>query len=426
MDKIVRGVKFTDVEYDELLQYLLEDSGLTERTSKRPELRFLGNQMGEAPASDSQVRLVKIFNMENINALVPGQTLTFGPGLTAVFGANGSGKSGYARVLGCAGFTRGDREVLPDVTQPFDETARLTADIEITDRTSSKVIHYEVGNPCPELRQFYVFDSTSVQVHLTGSNTFSFSPAGLACLKQMADVTDRVRERLRARIDESSQTYDFRRLFPGESMVSKLVDTLSAETDVEEIRRLARMTQDEKQLIKDLDLKNAELKTTDIPAQMRKMENNVNALQNLIGRLDEAESRLGDNAMGDIKRAVKVCIETGKVAQRISIDQFKSPHLTQIGSDAWYRFLEAAKALATAEQVPDEPYPQEGDVCLLCQQPLSSGARDLLVRLWEFLEAEAQERFEQAKDVLREKRSELSQIELDFFSDQLVSYKYLE
>jgi hypothetical protein len=40
------------------------------------------------------IRLLSISNLQNVNALVPGQTLIFGPQMTAILGGNGSGKWG--------------------------------------------------------------------------------------------------------------------------------------------------------------------------------------------------------------------------------------------------------------------------------------------------------------------------------------------
>ncbi|MDJ0354395.1 ATP-binding protein [Pseudarthrobacter sp. PH31-O2] len=53
---------------------------------------------GGAAISDP-VRLLQLRNVEGINALASGQTLTFsGSGLTVIYGDNGSGKSGYGWV----------------------------------------------------------------------------------------------------------------------------------------------------------------------------------------------------------------------------------------------------------------------------------------------------------------------------------------
>ena len=425
LDKIVTGVQLTESVYDELLHYLLEDADLAASTRPRPELQ-VPHTATTGFQSSTGVQLTKISNLQDVNALVPGQTLTFGQALTAIFGANGSGKSGYARVLGCASFTRGDKEVLPDVTQPSGINTIPSVDIEISDGISTTIIHYQVGDQCPELALFYTFDSTSVRVHLTGSNTFSFSPTGLFYLTQLADVTDKVRERLRARIEECAQPHDFGVLFQGKSAVTELISNLGHETDLEELRQMAALTSEEKNRIGELDIEIAELKAKDITTQIRKLEQTLTDLEIIPEHLRKVENGLSDGTMSNIQKAVGVYLERKSAAQRGSVDQFKSEHFTQTGSEVWHRFIEVAKALAEAEQTPDKPYPQPGDRCLLCQQPLSTEAHELLLRLWAFLEGEAQANLAKAQRILKMKHSELDAIDLNFFDEQSVPYRHIQ
>lgn len=425
LEKIVTRVQFSESDYNELLQYLLEDNGLAEPVGQRPELQF-PEKDDILESSASQIKLLRIFNTKSVNALVEGQSLTFGCALTAIFGGNGSGKSGYVRVLGCAGFTRGDEEVLSDIKQPSYATVVPSADIEISDGTSTKVIQYKVDSKCQELSQFYVFDSTSVRVHLTGSNTFSFSPAGLSYLTQLVKMTDKVRDRLNAKIKECKVPHDFNTLFQGESEVVSLISDLNSETNLEKLKSLATLTSKEEEQLKELDTRIAELKTKDISEQLDKLKQTIEDLKNLKTRILEIESKLDDNKMEEITDAVNEYCKRQSEVQRISIDQFKSEHFTQVGSDIWYQFIEAAKKLAKAEQAADKPYPQTDDHCLLCQQQLSPEARDFMLRLWAFLESEAQSKLDDAQSILEKKQCELNSIDLKFFDDQSVSYRHLQ
>lgn len=424
-EKIFVGVQCAEADYDELVQYLLEDAGLAAPAGQRPELQFK-SATAVSEYTSGQIKLLQISNTQNVNALVPGQTLTFGPALTAIFGANASGKSGYARILGCAGFTRGDKEVLPDITQCFDTPAVLSADITIYDGTTTKMVPYEIGNPCPELAQFYVFDSTSVLRHLIGSNKFSFSPASLFYLTRLADLTDKVRGCLRIKIEEYSQPHNFSMLFPGESAVANLIANLGPETSLEELKQLAALTSEEKKHIQKLDKQIAQLKTKDKDAQISDLNQSIQDLVNLAKQLHAIEGELCRDAIDEIARAVNRYVEKESNAQRLGIDQFKSEHFTQAGSEVWYRFVEAAKALAEAEQSLEKPYPQPDDYCLLCQQHLTVEARNLLLRLWDFLKDEAQASLDEARSHLAEERQALSELDLDFFNDQLVSYRCLQ
>ena len=425
LDKIVAGVQLTESVYDELLHYLLEDENLAASTRPRPELQF-PHIATTGFQSSTGVQLTKISNLQDVNALVSGQTLTFGQALTAIFGANGSGKSGYARVLGCASFTRGDKEVLPDVTQPSGVNTIPSVDIEISDGISTKIIHYQVGNQCPELALFYTFDSTSVQVHLAGSNTFSFSPTGLSYLTQLANVTDKIRERLRARIEECAQPHDFGGLFQGKSAVTELISNLGHETDLEELRQIAALTSEEKNRIGELDIEISELKAKDITAQIRKLEQTLADLEIITERLRKVENGLSDNIMSDIRKALGVYLGRKSADQRGSVDQFKSENFTQTGSEVWHRFIDVAKALAEAEQTQDKPYPQPDDRCLLCHQPLSTEAHELLLRLWAFLEGDVQAKLDEAQSILENQHIELDAIDLNFFDEQSVSYRHIQ
>ncbi len=58
------------------------------------------NHVRDPAASHAVVSLGALHSLSNINALAPGERLTFGKsGLTVIYGDNGAGKSGYARVL---------------------------------------------------------------------------------------------------------------------------------------------------------------------------------------------------------------------------------------------------------------------------------------------------------------------------------------
>lgn len=425
LDKILSGVSFTDADYDELLRYLLEDADLAEPTGPRPTLHF--PQYGDADSQPmTPVRLVKISGLRNINALVQGQVLTFDPALTAIYGGTGSGKSGYARVLGCAGFTRGDEEVLPDITQPADDTVTLSADIGINDGTSDRTLQYEIGKQCAELASCYVFDSTSVRVHLTGQNAFSFSPAGLSHLARMAEVTDKVRDRLQTRVDENSQPHEFDAWFQGDTEVRELVADLGPDTDLRALREMAQLAPEEEQRLQDLDLDVARLKTEDIPKQIGDLTQRIEDLGILTSRLQQAQEALSSKAVDEIVGVMRIYVERQVSAEQVSIDRFESERFTQTGTDVWHQFVAAARALAEAEQIPDQTYPQPDDRCLLCHQPLSAQARELLLRLWEFLEGEARTRLQEAQALVVEKEEALDGIDLDFFDDESVSYRYLQ
>lgn len=425
--KIMAGEDFDDQAYKDLLHHLLVDNELIPTDDERPEINFDAFETQADQSVSSNIQICEIKNLQNVNALVTEQCLPFGPALTVVFGDNGSGKSGYARILGCAGFIRGEVDVFPNINDPNCSTLTPVAEIEIEDESGRKCISYSPNQECIELNSLHVFDVKSVQEHLIKKNTFTFSPAGLSYLTRLAEVTDTVRERLLGVVRKYSEKKDFTPLFQGgESPIKDMVSWLNANTDLEALKKESELTEADQARMKELDKKIAGLKTKNVPKQITDLQTTRNDLNELSEKLNSLSTDLSDAVAGNINEGIKKFNTADSLAKKIGVDEFKTEFFAQTGTQTWYDFVQAAKALAEKEQVEDKPYPQEEDRCLLCHQPLSKDARDLILKLWEFLEGEAQAAVTEATRTLNTYNQALNNIGLDFFNNQAVSYRYLE
>ena len=107
--RLALGHRFDASDYDSLAdQLLLRDGAGTEK--------HLLPKDWSIPETNPQVTISDVHIGENVNGLEPGQCLTFFPsGLTVVYGDNGSGKSGYARLLKHFCSARVATQVLPNV-----------------------------------------------------------------------------------------------------------------------------------------------------------------------------------------------------------------------------------------------------------------------------------------------------------------------
>jgi len=430
LDKILAGEPFTEETYQELYGYIQEDVELIKKSDEpRPLLRFFDETKFPEETPPQQSRLTKISNLQNINALAKEQAIPFSPQLTAIYGANASGKSGYARVFGCACFTRGDRKVFPNVTYESGAGVEQSADIEICSDDGEDKVFYLVGEPSPDLSFCHVFDSTSVNVHLTKSNLFSFSPAGLESLTRLAEETDVVRKLLRNRIDELKKPHSFNNYFVSEeSVVSELIKSLSEETDLEEIKRLATITEEDERKAGDDEKRLNYLKSLNIDEKVKNFNNMISDLKGLKGRLVVVGEQLKDEFFDALRDAIRSFVEISLLAKQIGIDQFKCDYFTKVGSDEWYQFVKSAKELAAAEGQPPERelYPQESERCLLCRQLLSDEAVNFILRLWKFLEDDVQKRLKDAKDNLEKIKEGFDAVQTDFFNEDSVYYRLVQ
>ncbi|CAN5476755.1 hypothetical protein BH10ACI1_BH10ACI1_26040 [soil metagenome] len=426
LEQIIAGKDFTDIDYERLIQYLLEDKNLSDKKSDpRPELKLLQNKTAKADEKTSVVKLVSISDLRNVNALALNQMLTFGDEITTIFGANGSGKSGYARVIGCAGFTRGDREIIPNAFEPTEPDQIQEATIHLKIGNELKTINYKIGETCSDLTSFYVFDSTSVVAHLTKSNKISFSPAGLSFLTRLSQVHDECSRRLAEQMSVLLKPHNFNELFFGDSEIKLQVANLSDKIDLKTLRQWTIFTSNEERRFLELETEIARLKADVINDKIKEIKQTVKDLETLIRQLAVVESELSGEIADKFKSLILNLKEQKKAAENASIGKFKSDDFSQVGSQVWLKFIESAKKLSELEGKPVENTNSK-QKCLLCRQTLSSEAENLLDSLWKFLEDESQKRLEEMQKNLSILQKDISATSLSCFNDQNVSRRFLE
>jgi energy-coupling factor transporter ATP-binding protein EcfA2/biotin operon repressor len=428
LDVILAGEEITDQHHTNALQFLLEDKNLREKNAERPEIRFLQLEAGDTNNhQEKPVRLVQVSHLENINALVPDQRLTFSPRLTIIFGENGSGKSGYARVLGASGFTRGDRDILPNIMEEYEEPPEQTAVIEVQVGDETKTLYCQFPEvQHPELQTIFMFDSTSVRAHLTDANEISFTPASLLSLSSLATFTDAVGAKLEELVETEDQPIDFTRNFFGISSIVEKVTSLDHDTNIEELRTLAQLSPDGVKQLEDLERKIGRLKSETITEQIAKLKETKADLERLRSRVAAVESALTAEAIQPLADDLAKYQEIEELVEKSGVTQFQTAHFGHTGSDAWSAFVQSAGQLAKMESSKDALYPQDGDICLLCHQPLGESERDLMHRLWKFLAEELTEKLGLFETKLNNHVQTLEALELDFFDEQMVAYRHLE
>ncbi len=426
LEQIISGRPFADSDYDLLIKYLLEEKGLIEKATVEPDFLYLKDEIRETNDSQKSVKLVSIANLTNVNALADNQRLTFHDQLTVVFGANGSGKSGYARVIGAAGFTRGDKEIFPNVMLPAAESQAQTADIEVEIGSENKTLNYKIGELCPELGSFYVFDSKSVEMHITKFNKISFSPSGLNYLTRLSNIHDECSQKLTTEAAKIPEPHSFGELFPAHSEVRTLIANLGLATDVKMLKRLANLSAVEDARIRDLDLEIAELKANNSSVKITNLRQTVGDLIGLSKNLKIIEDELNEVKVEAVKTEIVGAKRLQQLARKASVSEFQDADFNQTGTPAWLEFLKSAKKLSELENSEHAHSFSKGNRCLLCRQNLNIEASDLLEKLWHFLEDESQEKLESVRRQIQRECSRINQLNLDCINEQNVSRRYLE
>ena len=168
-----------------------------------------------ASASDEQpVAVLGIHSATNVNSLAPGEHLTFAEnGLTIVYGDNGSGKSGYARILKAVTRTRASERVHNDIFKDPSLVPGATIDFAIAGAAQSFDWSPTREGSDP-LSQASFFDRSCSGIYLSYDTPRSvFRPFGLGLFDELVEVCERVRAALdRRATDAGRRSAGFRHL----------------------------------------------------------------------------------------------------------------------------------------------------------------------------------------------------------------------
>lgn len=347
------------------------------------------------------VSLSKLSGLQNVGRLPNDQEIVFGntPGLTVIYGENGAGKSGYARVIKKACRARGTpQDIKPDA---FAAGAAGPAKAKIGCRvgTVDTPVDWTDGSAAdPRLGNIFVFDSFSARVHVGEDGPACFKPRGLDVVPELAKACDTIKAELQAEIDaEYKKIKDARDGWGrnGPTAVAKLVNAIDASTDPAKIEAAAMFTDaDEKRLAAIIATLSThpKVKAADTTAAAKRIRTFAETAQNRSVSVD-------DTAMQALGEAIKEAETTAKAAKAAAGPELKDTDLPGSCSDVWRKLWDAAKAYSVAHAYPGKAFPvtEAGAKCVLCQQPLQLEAIDRYARFNRFVAEETRKQAEAAK-----------------------------
>lgn len=135
------------------------------------------------PTSDGErswLSLVSIAEPIGINALAPRTPLSLGgTGLTVVYGTNGSGKSGYVRVLKEACGARHREPILENVFKPTTGHQECTFTYAVNGEEQNATWRSGSGQ-IPELSRVQLYDSDCANLYVRETNTIEHQPGHIS------------------------------------------------------------------------------------------------------------------------------------------------------------------------------------------------------------------------------------------------------
>lgn len=372
--------------------------------AKGDETSALPLESEHVPSPDAAyktVNLKSIRDTDHVNALKPGECLSIekGNGITVIYGDNGSGKSGYARILksACRARMKGQQVIRPNIysTNPGTPQANIQFSVEDQNHTAAWMQGSETDL---QLSAISVFDSNTANVHVDEKNEVAYNPFPLELLKRLSEACKEIQQRLKDEEDELERQTPASLKSPkckDYTKVGKLIATLSEKTKPADVETLGKLSDEEQKRYDTLKVDLA----SDPATTARKLASHNTQLQRYKAQVQAMWNAARDEVLLDIQGKYTDYLAKKEAAKVAAGNLFKDETLPNIGADTWRTLWNAARLYSETEAYQEHSFPHTEDDarCVLCHQTLSEEAAKRLQSFETFVKDEAKKAEEAAR-----------------------------
>lgn len=368
------------------------------------------------------VTLVALRNLLNVNQIPSDRILTFSEaGITVIYGGNGSGKSGYARVMKSACRARDQSEIVhPNANDPTASKKVPTAKFDIKVKGSSHEVNWSRDATPPDLlSSISVFDSKCARSYITAEQDVAYLPYGLDIIENLANqVLPKLSEKLESEIsgiDVSKLPFEH---LLGDTEVGKIIANLSIKSKTETITSLGTITEDDNKRIAELE---EALKEGNPLAKAEESKRSSMRLKTFADKLAKPLAWVSSDAIEKLRKLNNDRI-VAEVAEKNAADSLRSGEelLPGTGEQVWKLFFEAARRYSTEVAYPGEGFPQaaEDKVCPLCQESLPESGANRLKRFDEYIQNDVAKTAEAARNKVETAKNRIKVADLEVTADE--------
>jgi len=391
-DALKNRVQSTDGDVDRYLNLLLSEKRLSADAfaivPRIEEKQLDGNPLDAVRLDSIQVRA-------GINAIKAGAKIDFASGVTVIFGENGSGKSGFVRVLKRAAGVRTAEDILHNVWSVDRPTP--SAIFSVTVGAIGKSVEWKNEFGVAPLNRVSVFDVRGARLHVEEDLTYAYTPGELTLFPFVQNAIERVRTALeRAITARTPGVNTFLGSFDRASSIYATIETLGAATDIEDVRKYAVLPDNIEATIESLKTELDALSSPNIQNELKRARDRSAVVQSLRAAIEVAKAV----DVGRYAALVEARKEATWKRDQAGSKAFDSLGIPGVLTDEWRVFIQAGEDYLQRHSTQD--YPQPTDSCVYCQQPLTEKALQLVRKYRDFANNDIKTALDKAERELRE------------------------
>ena len=378
--RIVRQVlnssgQASEAELAQIYQLLKEEKGIEDRVlSAEPLIAKPAQALGQP----EPLYLTRMSNVKGVNALAEGEHIDFGEGLTLLFGENGTGKTGYARILKRVADSRSVEDILADVNlDGVPPSPSADIDYRSGDITFSYQWNGEEAQPPLDLMS--IFDNPAAHYHVESNLRYTYRPAALAVFDRVNHEVQGIVELIEQEIQNLTVDNSalLNRIDAGSSIHTH-IQSLGPASDLRELQRLSVVADNAADLEKELETAVASLRANLIGQQISLKS----GLQRVLKEAIDYTETVAKFKVEDYQSALAKLSELHSDQTALRDSLFAAANLPTDPDQTWEAFVRSGKEYREHLEklgVHDEMR------CLYCRQTLAPDALALIAKYSEYL-----------------------------------------
>ena len=355
-------------------------------------------------AQRPELRINNISDVSGVNAIKAGASLAFGnTNLAVIYGANGTGKTSFSRILKQACGSRAKDELLGNVFSK--EPPPASANIELSINGKAQSVPWILsGGALAHLRHVHVFDTKTAQMYM-GKNEATYEPSRMRFNSSLIAICDRVSTFLKQeKIKLTSKLPSTPPMLIHAKPIQWL-NTLKATTKPETIEQKCEYS---KELDDERIATETALAQKDVGGRLKAITQDRIVYKRIKDGVDGLKAGLADEAIQNLITARYDANKKRNIANEEAKKVFSNVALDGVGQSTWMALWRHAKEFSEKHAYPDVnfPFTKDGARCVLCQQEFTNDGKERMDHFQEYvqggLEADAKQA-ENLRDELAKK-----------------------
>jgi energy-coupling factor transporter ATP-binding protein EcfA2 len=349
------------------------------------------------------IKLKSLSKITGVNKLAKNQTMSFSDNMTIIYGENGTGKTGYGRILKSLGFSYDPHNVIHN--DIFGVPEAKSAVIDFTSNGILNNFIWDGNNENEDLSNISVFNNNCVQLSLSDRKLI-VSPIGFHLFNIITNELGELVTLLNNKKNKYPESISFITSLHEGTPQLNFINALSSKTTDLELQKVTDFPTD-------IDLAIGEKKKNLLGLNEQLITNEISSFSLQIKELKTllstiSKERLNETHVNEFITLTKSITDLQSKSKLGLKDIAEVIGIQFYDSEEFKTFLESAEKYI---KLLEQPYPKEEDLCIYCNQPLDESAQKLLHSYKTLLQDSTEsdlKQLEQTKDLELERIKELT------------------